>query len=63
MKNTESAGTQLIAESTDNPNIPKRPGEARNTLADLSFSKDKLGYDPVETLDSYVDNWLEENKR
>ena len=42
--------------------IPKRPGEARITLADLSFSKEKLNYEPSKTLENYVKNWLEENK-
>ena len=42
--------------------IPKRPGEARNTLADLSFSKEKLGYEPVETIEEYVKKWLEGSK-
>tara|TARA_A100001011_G_C14304375_1_gene842367 strand:+ start:911 stop:1765 length:855 start_codon:yes stop_codon:yes gene_type:complete len=40
--------------------IPKRPGEARTTLADISFSKDKLGYKPRNSLELYVKNWLEE---
>ena len=43
--------------------IPKRPGEARNTLADLSFSEEKLDYKPIETIEEYVAEWLEENKR
>ena len=42
--------------------IPKRPGEARTTLADLSYSKDKLGYKPTKSLNEYVQEWLEENK-
>jgi len=42
--------------------IDKRPGEARNTLAELEFSQEVLGYEPIETLNEYVANWLEENK-
>jgi len=42
--------------------IPARPGEARTSLADLSFSIENLGYKPVETLEQYVKTWLEENK-
>jgi len=42
--------------------IPKRPGDSRSTLADLSFSKEHLGYEPIETLETYMKEWMGENK-
>jgi UDP-glucose 4-epimerase len=42
--------------------IPKRDGDSRSTLADLSFSKKHLGYEPIETLKEYMEEWMEENK-
>ena len=41
--------------------IAKRPGEAKDTLADISFSKDKLGYKPTLNLENYVSDWIQEN--
>jgi len=41
--------------------ISKRPGEARETLADISFSVKELGYSPSRDLKDYVMNWLEKN--
>tara|TARA_Y100000814_G_scaffold55578_1_gene34532 strand:+ start:28 stop:894 length:867 start_codon:yes stop_codon:yes gene_type:complete len=38
--------------------IAKRPGEAKNTLADISFSKKELGYNPEIKLSDYVSDWL-----
>lgn len=38
--------------------IPRPRGEAQDTLADISFSQDRLGYNPKRTLDKYVSNWL-----
>lgn len=38
--------------------IPKRPGEAEMTLADISASEKELGYFPSENLESYIKNWL-----
>ncbi|CAE7860220.1 unnamed protein product [Symbiodinium microadriaticum] len=34
--------------------IPKRPGEAQETRADISFTKEKLGWNPVMSLEEYV---------
>lgn len=34
--------------------IPPRPGEARTTLADISVSRDVLGYSPKHDLESYI---------
>ena len=42
--------------------IPKRPGEAQTTLADISFSKDKLNYSPSEEIQNYIIDWLENIK-
>ena len=41
--------------------ISKRPGEADSTLADISFSKDCIGYEPKEDIEEYIINWLKEN--
>ena len=38
--------------------IPKRPGEAAKTLADITFTKEKLGYKPGIDLNDYVKDWL-----
>ena len=38
--------------------IPKRPGEAKETLADISFAIEKLGYRPSVELKEYVDSWI-----
>ena len=43
---------------TDTVYIPKRPGEARTTLADLEFSKEKLGYKPQHDIEEYVKSWV-----
>ena len=42
--------------------IPKRPGEAKTTLADISSSQDKLGYSPSEDIQDYISNWMESIK-
>ena len=47
----------------DTKYIPKRPGEAKDTLADISFSKEKLGYSPKIKLNDYVGDWLKKNKK
>lgn len=39
--------------------VPARPGEAWETLADISFSKEQLGWEPVHNLPDYVDEFLE----
>ena len=46
----------------ESKHIEKRPGEARTTLADISFSKEKIGYSPEFELDKYVVNWIKELK-
>ena len=38
--------------------IPKRPGEAKNTLADISFSKKIISYNPKVELKNYVASWI-----
>jgi nucleoside-diphosphate-sugar epimerase len=39
--------------------VPARPGEAWTTLADLSFTQQKLGWVPSYNLPDYVDVFLE----
>ena len=41
--------------------IPKRPGEAAETLADISFSIEKLGFKPTVDIKDYVSDWINEN--
>jgi len=38
--------------------IPKRRGEAKSTLADISSSKEKIGYKPEFELEDYIQDWL-----
>ncbi len=38
--------------------LPDRPGEAPSTLADITFAKDKLGWQPSEKLEDYIANFL-----
>ena len=38
--------------------IPERPGEAQTTLADISFTQEKLGWTPKVRLEDYVDEVL-----
>lgn len=38
--------------------VPARPGEAWTTLADLSFTQEKLGWVPKHNLPDYVDEFL-----
>ncbi len=38
--------------------LPKRPGEAKETLADLKFTKEKLGWQAKFTLEGYVAGFL-----
>ena len=42
--------------------IPERPGESSKTLADISFTNEKLGYKPTIDLKDYVADWLREIK-
>lgn len=46
--------TAMMFEPTGINMIRDRPGEAETTLADISFSRDKLGYDPKWSLEQYV---------
>jgi UDP-glucose 4-epimerase len=34
--------------------IPERPGEARETLCDISEAKEKIGYEPKVNLEDYI---------
>jgi len=43
--------------------IPKRPGEAKETLADISFSEDKLDYKPTFNLKAYVHSWIKSREQ
>jgi UDP-glucose 4-epimerase len=45
----EMYGTEYI-------HIPKRPGEAKTTLADFSKATEVLGYNPTRNLEDYVKN-------
>jgi UDP-glucose 4-epimerase len=48
---------------TEYVHIPKRPGEAKTTLADFSKATEVLGYAPKRNLNEYVKNIIEnENK-
>lgn len=38
--------------------LPNRPGEAQTTLADISFSREKLGYEPKVRLEDYVTEFV-----
>jgi nucleoside-diphosphate-sugar epimerase len=38
--------------------VPARPGEAWTTLADLSFTQEKLGWVPSHNLPDYVNEFL-----
>ena len=39
--------------------LPPRPGEARVTLADISFTTEKTGWKPKYSLEGYVRNFME----
>ena len=39
--------------------IDARPGEAWTTLADIAFTKEKLGWEPKRNLPDYVASFLE----
>jgi nucleoside-diphosphate-sugar epimerase len=43
--------------------IPKRPGEAKNTLADISLAALKLGYNPSDNLQEYVLKYCKETNK
>jgi UDP-glucose 4-epimerase len=38
--------------------LPKRPGEAKDTLADTSFTQEKLGWKAKESLEEYVKEFV-----
>lgn len=38
--------------------LPARPGEARDTLADITFTKEKLGWEAKYKLEDYVSDFL-----
>jgi len=44
---------------TEYVHIPKRPGEAKTTLADFSKATEVLGYNPTRNLEDYVKNITE----
>jgi nucleoside-diphosphate-sugar epimerase len=39
--------------------IAARPGEAVDTLADISFSKENLGWEPTHDLPDYVAEFVQ----
>ena len=41
--------------------IPARPGEAWETLADISKSTETLKWSPEHNIEDYVNGWIEEN--
>ena len=41
--------------------LPKRPGEADHTNADISISRTRLGYRPTKSLEEYVKEFLLKN--
>ncbi len=43
--------------------IPAREGEMRETLADISFTQDKLNWKPTIKIEDYIMDWLEKNKK
>ena len=45
----------------DTQYIPKRPGEARETRADISFSMEKLSFKPTIDLKDYVGEWVKKS--
>ncbi len=38
--------------------LPARPGEAKETLADISFTQEQLGWNPVKNLPDYVSEFV-----
>ena len=41
--------------------IPKREGEMLTTLCDISEAKEKINYNPIQDLESYVNKWIQDN--
>ena len=41
--------------------IPRRPGEARDTLADVKEVKNGIGWSAIHTLENYTAEWLSKN--
>ena len=48
---------------TEIKHIERRPGEAEETLADISFSQSSIAYDPKEKLEDYVSDWIGKEPR
>jgi len=44
---------------TEKRYLPERPGEARETLADISEMSISTGWKPTMTLESYIENFLQ----
>ena len=42
--------------------IPRRPGEAKNTLADISKTSEATGWEPKVDIKGYVQAWMEAHK-
>ena len=42
--------------------IPRRPGEAKNTLADISKTSEATGWEPKVDIKGYVQDWKEAHK-
>ena len=43
----------------DKKHLPARPGEARETLADISFTTEQTGWTPKHSLEGYVKKFME----
>jgi len=41
--------------------IPRRPGEARDTLADVRETKNDIGWSSIHTLEDYIAEWTSKN--
>jgi UDP-glucose 4-epimerase len=47
---------------TEKQYLPKRPGEAQDTLADISYTKEKLAWEPTISLRDYVNEVVMKKK-
>jgi UDP-glucose 4-epimerase len=45
---------KMLRESSSVVYLPGRPGEAQDTLADISFTQEKLGWTPTQSLRDYI---------
>ena len=43
--------------------LPKREGEMRTTLCDISSAKEKINYSPTKDLGDYIKEWLDLNSK